>query len=305
MGNGGEEKSLRTNVVLTGPARSGSTLTCYLLNRLPGSVALHEPMPFAAYGEAGSLEAGAAAIARFFAETRRTLLEHGRAVSRHVDGRVPDDPIARSRGARRARAGWPVRRFLRRMVRRNIPRRNRGTIDFGVPESEDFTLAVKHLGGFTALLPHLVDGFACFAIVRNPLAILGSWNTLDFTRDGRDGAAERLDPQLRRALDRLRDPYDRQLYLLDWFFGCFAARLPRHHVLRYEEIVSTRGRALSAITPEATALDEPLELRNTNPLYDHTLMRHLGARLLATDGAYWHFYDRAEVEALIDALGGE
>lgn len=32
------------NIVLTGPGRSGTTLTCYLLNMLPDTVALSEPI---------------------------------------------------------------------------------------------------------------------------------------------------------------------------------------------------------------------------------------------------------------------
>jgi len=32
------------DIILTGIARSGTTLTCFLLNKLPQAVALHEPM---------------------------------------------------------------------------------------------------------------------------------------------------------------------------------------------------------------------------------------------------------------------
>ena len=35
----------RRDVVLTGPPRSGTTLACHMLNKLPGTVALHEPIP--------------------------------------------------------------------------------------------------------------------------------------------------------------------------------------------------------------------------------------------------------------------
>ncbi len=32
------------NIILTGIPRSGTTLICYLLNKIPNTVALHEPM---------------------------------------------------------------------------------------------------------------------------------------------------------------------------------------------------------------------------------------------------------------------
>jgi hypothetical protein len=34
----------QTNIVSTGLPRSGTTLTCHLLNKLPNTVALHEPI---------------------------------------------------------------------------------------------------------------------------------------------------------------------------------------------------------------------------------------------------------------------
>jgi hypothetical protein len=37
-------ESQRANVVLTGLPRSGTTLVCRLLNKLPDTVALHEPL---------------------------------------------------------------------------------------------------------------------------------------------------------------------------------------------------------------------------------------------------------------------
>ncbi len=33
------------NIVLTGPGRSGTTLTCHLLNKLPDTMALAKPLP--------------------------------------------------------------------------------------------------------------------------------------------------------------------------------------------------------------------------------------------------------------------
>ena len=44
-GSGGEPAwSAERNIVITGPGRSGTTLTCHLLNKLPNTVALSEPI---------------------------------------------------------------------------------------------------------------------------------------------------------------------------------------------------------------------------------------------------------------------
>ena len=67
------------NVALTGLPRSGTTLTCHLLNKLPNSVALHEPMsPSAMAGL--SAEAAVDQIEQFFDAQRKMVLEEGRAL---------------------------------------------------------------------------------------------------------------------------------------------------------------------------------------------------------------------------------
>ena len=75
--------------------------------------------------------------------------------------------------------------------------------------------------------------------------------------------------------------------------------LPEQNVIRYEDIVDSGGRALAVISPGAEELDEPLSSRNLGELYDRDTMLRLGERLLGSDGAYWHFYSREEVEQLL------
>jgi hypothetical protein len=49
-------------------------------------------------------------------------------------------------------------------------------------------------------------------------------------------------------------------------------------------------------------LDEPLESRNLNKLYDRDEMLRVGERLLGSEGAYWHFYTKESVEELLDQV---
>jgi hypothetical protein len=53
------------------------------------------------------------------------------------------------------------------------------------------------------------------------------------------------------------------------------------------------------ITPEANQLNEKLESKNKNTLYDVNLMALLGEKLLKNDGAYWDFYSKESVENLL------
>ena len=81
------------NIILTGIARSGTTLSCSLLNRLPRCVALHEPMDPSELVGLGLPDAYLDRIAAFFAVQRASLLDSGTAVSKARGGLVPDNPF--------------------------------------------------------------------------------------------------------------------------------------------------------------------------------------------------------------------
>ena len=102
-----------------------------------------------------------------------------------------------------------------------------GEIPVGKPLTDDFTLAIKQCGGFTAALEALTDRFPVFALVRNPLSLLLSWQAVPMPiREGRIPVGESLRPDLAQALDGIDDRVDRQFHLLAWFFGEFDRWLP-------------------------------------------------------------------------------
>ncbi|MCZ7535448.1 MAG: hypothetical protein M5T61_05550 [Acidimicrobiia bacterium] len=285
------------DVLLTGPGRSGTTLVCHLLNRLPQTVALNEPL---APGRV-MRDDPVASIAEFVAMQRRRILETGTAVTRGVEGSVTSDPVAARRSGLARVVSLIPGRFAARRLGRFATREviaERGPMQIEKDLSPSFTLVVKQPGSLTALLGDLVGRFPCFAIVRNPLAILASWNSVDFRADGRAPIPERLDPDLKQRLDACRDRFDRQVALLDWGFRRYEEHLQPGHLLTYEDLVATGGRCLQVITPEAAALEGALESRNRNKAYDRRLVPMLAERLLATDGAFWGVYTRSEVEAL-------
>ncbi|MFZ4792421.1 MAG: hypothetical protein ACOYMW_16300 [Candidatus Competibacteraceae bacterium] len=123
--------------------------------------------------------------------------------------------------------------------------------------------------------------------------MLASWNTLPIPlRTGHAPAAEALDPDLTACLAESEDLYARQLRLLSWYYARYQRWLPAGQILRYEDLIASRGQTLACITPTARQLYEPLHSRNRNPLYDPELIVMLSARLRQSEGAYWNFYDR-------------
>jgi hypothetical protein len=279
---------LAENVLITGTPRSGTTLTCHLLSEVPDTVALHEPMRVRDFAELGGPDAIADEVQRFCDEQRASLHERGVAISKNVGGKVPDNPHGsaknESTGLRRSNA-------------------SKGEIEVTKPLSRDFTLVVKHNAAFTAVLGALADRFRVYAIMRNPLSVVASWNSIDFNAQrGHVPAGERLDPELKATLEGLDDPLDRQLHILGWFHERWHRYLPEENMIRYESVVESGGSALGVIQPLAASLDEPLESRNLSRLYDREMIMRIADRLLASEGAHWSSYSRESVEELLEAF---
>ena len=282
--------SVERNIVITGPGRSGTTLTCYLLNKLPDTVALSEPINPGDYVDRlPDNEAVADGIQDFYRGQRRMALKRGLVVSKHVGGVVPDNPKGMVGGVRR------------RIV-------EKGRIPVGKDLDPDFFLGIKQTGIFTAMLPTLAGRFACFAIVRNPLAIRASSLSIQSEkgREKRMNARTRYDATLNDRMARKKRQgagvVDKWLLRMHSNFERYQEALPPENIIRYEDICATGGRALSVIVPAAAELDEPLENKNLNPLYKRDKVLRFGEKLLQSEGAYWNFYTRESVEEIMNGL---
>jgi hypothetical protein len=279
---------LAPDIVLTGLPRSGSTLVCALLNRVPDVVALHEPMPLPDWALVMSPEGVLREIGRFFCTARNSLLQTGSAPSHQLDGRVPLNPFADEKDASGLRHRLGVPGLL--------------ALAPGTVLAPNFTLVVKQNAGFAALLERLNEDYSCFAVIREPISTIASWATIDAPiRTGRIPAAERLDPSLGTDLAKIQDVLDRQIHILEWFLRRFYC-LPAERVIRYEAMVSSGGRSLRALAPAAAQLAETLSPKNDNPLYEREHMIRVGSALLGRSGVLWDFYDRTDSQQFLAAL---
>lgn len=277
--------SAQQQVILTGLPRSGTTLTCHLLNKLPNSVALHEPLiplDLAGYERAQLVEF----ILEYFSAQRRQILQTGTAVSKSFGGQVPDNPMAGFDPI----TGKRIRVLDGRLV------------EINKPLEPDFCLAIKQPAFFTAILKDLVttDSLRCFALIRNPLVVLLSWNSVEMpVSRGRVPAAEAFAPELKLSLEQIEDVYDRQVFLLDWFFQQYLTYLPAKQILFYEATINTAGRSLAVINPLANQLTENLYSKNNNSLYNAALKQTFLDKLLSkTEGAFWHFYTEEQLMSI-------
>lgn len=296
------------DVVVTGPPRAGTTLTMELLNAATDTVALDEPMDESAWTGRPARKRGSGITAKlsrrlnqpkpfdpswfmdkveeFFTTTRDSALTQGKVMSKNVGGKVAGAKFLDNKQD----SGLRERITVRSMI------------DVEKDLTPDFVLAVKHNAGFTVALEHLVKRYRCYAIVRNPLSMISSWQTVPIPiQEGRVRRGEQADPSLKARLDATPDVLDRQFILLDWFFGMYQRFLPKESVLTYESMVETGGRSLAPISSHAASLDRTLESRNRAKVYDEDKMRAIAQRLLDTDGPWWEYYTRESVRDLVSA----
>lgn len=250
-----------TTLLLTGLPRSGTTLACALLNDCPDTIALAEPLRLEPHGDRAR---AVAEIEAFLAGARRQLIEQGQAPSLHVGGAIPDNWAAEP-------TADPVRR---------PSRAERGLVRFAKPLSADFRLIVKHPGEFSALLDLLAPRHPLFALVRDPLAVLASWQTVDFpVATGRLPAAEALNPALAALLAGIAAPLARQVALIDWLLRRYLALLGPERILRYEDLTTAPAATLArfGVRPTGTRPLAPLDPARRYPSVD---LRPLAAALL-------------------------
>ena len=256
--------------LLSGIPRSGTSLCCRLASALPGFLAVSEPIGREVSRRAAGKPAGAALVAGQIARIRARALCAGRVPSIQVDGRLDDDRVEA------AGAGC-------------APRRKRGTRDDIAVDANlapRFDLLVKHNALFAALLPELSTAFPFLAIVRNPLAVLASWQTVDLpVARGRVPAAEQFDPALAATLAGERDVLGRQIAVLNWFFRQYREHLDGDQILRYECLVASGGRTLHAALGHPRQPREPLSSRNGAPAYAATNPQRLLRALARADPA--------------------
>ncbi len=290
------------DVLLTGPGRSGTTLVCHLLNELPGTVALNEPLVPNHFLSGDPV----VNVAAFFAKQRKRIATTGTAVSCTIDGAGTSNPVAEARtGFARLLARVPGKfaaTHLGRYATREVIA-TRGPIDIDKELAPGYLLVIKQPGALTALLGSLSKRFPSYAIVRNPLAILASWNSVDFRADGHAPVPELLDADLRARLAARHDRFERQIELLAWGFERYLEYLPPGHLLTYEGLVESGGRSLEVITPKAASLSGSLQNRNRNKVYDRRLVPMLAEHLLSRDEPFWQVYTRESVEELVVEYG--
>jgi hypothetical protein len=269
----------KVNILLTGIPRSGTTLACRLLSEVSDVVALNEPMwPDQFTNRQESIQA----IHDTCNQLRTSLLNKGIGIARTVGGQITDNAYSETKDGRK------------RIV-------ERGPIHFEKKLSPDFKLILKHCAEFTLLLPELNESFNCYAIIRNPLALLGSWASVDVpVSRGKVAKSAKLLPMFHQKIEGIDGLLDKQLYILDWYFSQYT-NFSEEQIIRYEDIITTKGGALSLMAGKEV-IDNNLMDRNKSSLYDPKFLSDASTALINSKGAYWRYYQKEDVIALLEEM---
>jgi hypothetical protein len=170
-----------------------------------------------------------------------------------------------------------------------------GTIHVSKDLSPDFNLIVKHTLPFTAIIKELIEKFPTYVLLRNPLAILMSWNSIDAAyREGRiQPYAVALTGDLQERLlhsDRLQ----RQVSLLEWHFEQYLLVDPSN-LIRYEDVLASKIEPIRNITGVLPATQNS---RRTDPRSIERIFEIIMRQ--SNSSALFAFYDRRSIEKIFN-----
>ena len=276
-----DSKGLGRDVILTGIPRSGTTLSCKILLGVKNQIALNEPI-------AGELFSKGmpplSVIQQCFSKYRKSLIKKGIAPARTKKGKITDNAFSREE---------TKREFVLKRTK----------VHFKKPLSDDFTLIFKHCSEFTLILEDLQKDYECFALVRNPLAILASWNTVNVAVSrGKVAKSQIFKPQFHRQIEEIGSLFEKQLYILNWYFRQYEDLAPEN-IIKYEKLVSSQGEVLSVISGKETLSSDPLYNQNQNSIYDRKVLSQYLDLLRNSEGAFSPYYSIEEIEELAQKMG--
>ena len=267
--------------LITGIPRSGTTLCCHILNQQQNMVALHEPI------RPDQFKVSESSINSFVAERCAALkqaiyegkeFEHG-----HKGGLDIDNPV-----------GLEQKQGKRQVVAQ------RGMVTLSKFANVPISLVVKQNAFFTAYLEQLSAGFDVLCIVRNPVDVLLSWWTVNLpVARGMLPAGSNNNAILRTDLHVAQTVLEKQLVIYQWFINQFTAS--GNKVLKYEDIISSNGKALTdhfnIASPILSPLNQPVREYEESTLQ---ALKRAVKRILELDCS--SYYTHSDIELRLSEL---
>jgi len=263
--------------LLTGLPRSGTTLLCALLNQMPNAIAMAEPLQV---GEDWTAENIVLRLDQFLGGARVMALNEGVFLTKSRNGLVVDNTFDEPNGS----------------VGLRKPQEILSYVSVGKKLSADFRLFIKHPALFTLFSGQLSNHYSIYASVRNPLAVLASWQTVDMPiYHGRQGMVERFDQLLAKTFAAIPDRIERQIEMLSWMFSKYE-RLGSDRVLRYEDVIADPVEQLSRLHDQVVPTTHQINIAPPHERYPNVDLQCLAKRLRRLTSRWVQFYPGIESE---------
>lgn len=266
-------------ILLTGIPRSGTTLACKLIHQHSSAVALNEPFGPETFRD--TISTSVNLIIQGSKQIRQQIFKERKAPARTKNRAITDNAYDDQYGKR-------VKVVTRSLIH----------IDKAI--SEDFTLILKHNAEFALLLPALLQHFSVFGMIRNPLATLLSWNSVDIAVSrGKVSKAQWLDKSFESEYLKISDLHHRQVFILNWYFQKMKLLRPSQ-LIKYEDLIDSNASILHRIYPLNEEKLTMLNSKNFNPLYDKELVEKFVVLLIRFGGNWQDFYTEKDIKDLAD-----
>jgi len=244
--------------LITGIPRSGTTLLTATIGKIPNVVALSEPIQQRELKHGLSSQTEYACRLMEMMQTLRRQILDGIPLPNRFD-KESQEVASNYWRSRDSEAG-------RQMVATSEVREEVIAV-----RDENFTLCIKNCEQFTSCLEALsqLPGVPIIAVVRNPLACLLSWRSLDLPiSQGRIKFGEKFHRELRK-IRRLEDLLLRQVKLLDWYFGIYYRHREKIKIIRYEDFVEKPDLLREIIDVPASHVFSKHQSMNKRPEYNY------------------------------------
>lgn len=244
---------LRNNIIITGIPRSGTTLLTALLDCPPSSVAIGEPDVLGTWQKvyANDHAGFTKELIRYFADVRHKIKSKIPFKDRiSVDGQPLTNYASRALEGRRDQAYVVADRVIEQV-------------------EDNFVLLVKAPVIFTSVLSAILaqDAFKVLAIIRDPVATLLSWNSVNFPiSQGRLPAGEQYWPELRKIAEMESNVLDKQAMIWELFARTYLNHKEKIVLIRYEDMVQDTSCVANLLNISLQTIR--VENMNKNPDYD-------------------------------------
>lgn len=264
------------NVIITGVPRSGTTFLCKWITENSTAIALNEPINRKSFLD--HLADITQMLQDEFAKVRQSIVIDGIAPARVKEGKMIDNAYNIVNGKRKLQ----IERQLIQIKK---------TVD------NDFILMFKHCAEFTNTLAALALSFPTIALVRNPLYLLQSWNTVDIpVSKGKVALSEMFSPELIEELHRENNLLSKQIVILDWYFDKYI-NTQDILLLRYENLM-TEGVELIKSKLHLDVTPAAFKNRNTSLLQEKSIIKNYLDKLNQKERSYHKLYKAEDIEQL-------